>query len=303
METRRRGSRSRGGSRKASTEAREQAVAVPPAPAVVVEAVRKSLRKSTSIEEKNKDFIYSDSKVINRMSDSVINDLQEEENSLVIDDLIDNFGDELEDEMLAVDEETQEENSDKKTNKEDIEEEIEEEIQDEVDKFDFCPEVIRASGNVRSQKTYGKLWEFIRDLLKNERYNPSVISWEDVEAGQFRIVDSGVVAQLWAAVKGNKRMNYEKLSRAMRYYYKYNIFEIVPHKRLVYKFGSRATNWKPAPVGAGRPGEPGWDPTWAAPPTRCTRCLCVLDSPAALRDHRPLCSNNVEVELGIKVEY
>merc|ERR1719270_2406127 len=86
---------------------------------------------------------------------------------------------------------------------------------------------------------YGKLWEFIRDLLKIPRYNPSVIRWEVEEEGEFRIVDSSMVARLWATVKGNKKMNYEKLSRAMRYYYKHKVFEIVPNKRLVYKFGSR----------------------------------------------------------------
>merc|ERR1719229_547335 len=48
-------------------------------------------------------------------------------------------------------------------------------------------------------------------------------------------------------VKGNTKMNYEKLSRAIRYYYKCKIFAIVEGKRLVYKFGSRATGWKPRP--------------------------------------------------------
>ena len=40
--------------------------------------------------------------------------------------------------------------------------------------------------------------------------------WEVEEEGEFRIVDSSMVARLWATVKGNKKMNYEKLSRAMR---------------------------------------------------------------------------------------
>ena len=41
--------------------------------------------------------------------------------------------------------------------------------------------------------------------------------WENVDEGQFRIVDSVAVAQLWATVKRNRGMNYEKLSRAMRW--------------------------------------------------------------------------------------
>ena len=40
--------------------------------------------------------------------------------------------------------------------------------------------------------------------------------WENVKEGMFRIVDSIALANLWATVKGNKSMNYEKLSRAMR---------------------------------------------------------------------------------------
>jgi len=47
-----------------------------------------------------------------------------------------------------------------------------------------------------------------------ERNN--IIRWENVEEGEFRIVDSVMVSQLWATVRGNKRMNFEKLSRAMR---------------------------------------------------------------------------------------
>ena len=31
------------------------------------------------------------------------------------------------------------------------------------------------SEHVKSQSKYGKLWEFIRDLLQNETYNPSII--------------------------------------------------------------------------------------------------------------------------------
>ena len=72
------------------------------------------------------------------------------------------------------------------------------------------------NNEVFSGTNYGFLWEFIRDLLKNDKYNPNVIKWEDAEEGEFRIVDSVAFANLWARVKGNKKMTYEKLSRAMR---------------------------------------------------------------------------------------
>lgn len=62
----------------------------------------------------------------------------------------------------------------------------------------------------------GRLWEFIRDLLLNPLYNPSLICWENYEEGTFRFVHSDRVAKLWGSKKDNIDMNYEKLSRAMR---------------------------------------------------------------------------------------
>lgn len=53
--------------------------------------------------------------------------------------------------------------------------------------------------------------------MKNDKYNPNVIKWEDAEEGEFRIVDSIAFSNLWATVRGNKTMTYEKLSRAMRW--------------------------------------------------------------------------------------
>ena len=75
------------------------------------------------------------------------------------------------------------------------------------------------NGSSRRRKPdrgYGKLWEFIRDLLHNPKYCPSMVRWENVEEGVFRIVKSEDLARLWGQLKNNPRMTYEKLSRAMR---------------------------------------------------------------------------------------
>ncbi|XGW34350.1 hypothetical protein V3C99_018315 [Haemonchus contortus] len=69
-----------------------------------------------------------------------------------------------------------------------------------------------------SKSTRGsKLWEFIRDALKDPLTCPSIVRWEDPIEGVFRIVESEKLARLWGERKNNTKMTYEKLSRAMRY--------------------------------------------------------------------------------------
>ncbi|XP_048339213.1 ETS homologous factor [Sphaerodactylus townsendi] len=88
------------------------------------------------------------------------------------------------------------------------------------------------------------LWEFIRDILLHPEKNPGLIKWEDRTEGVFRFLKSEAVAQLWGKKKNNSSMTYEKLSRAMRYYYKREILERVDGRRLVYKFGKNARGWR-----------------------------------------------------------
>ncbi|XP_048463059.1 ETS homologous factor-like isoform X2 [Rhincodon typus] len=88
------------------------------------------------------------------------------------------------------------------------------------------------------------LWEFIRDILLDSDKNPGLLKWEDRSEGVFRFLKSEAVAQLWGKKKNNSSMTYEKLSRAMRYYYKREILERVDGRRLVYKFGKNARGWR-----------------------------------------------------------
>ncbi|XP_074598519.1 ETS homologous factor-like isoform X2 [Brevipalpus obovatus] len=104
-----------------------------------------------------------------------------------------------------------------------------------------------AKSRNRQGKGNGKLWEFIRDLLLDSATNPSLIRWERREDGIFKFVQSDKVAKLWGQRKQNPRMTYEKLSRAMRYYYKSQVLLPVFGRRLVYKFGPNATGWR-API-------------------------------------------------------
>ncbi|XP_025955766.1 ETS-related transcription factor Elf-5 isoform X3 [Dromaius novaehollandiae] len=87
------------------------------------------------------------------------------------------------------------------------------------------------------------LWEFVRDLLLSPEENNGILEWEDRGQGIFRVVKSEALAKMWGQRKKNDRMTYEKLSRALRYYYKTGILERVD-KRLVYKFGKNAHGWQ-----------------------------------------------------------
>uniref|UniRef100_A0A8B9GDZ5 ETS-related transcription factor Elf-3 n=1 Tax=Amazona collaria TaxID=241587 RepID=A0A8B9GDZ5_9PSIT len=88
------------------------------------------------------------------------------------------------------------------------------------------------------------LWEFIRDILIHPELNEGLMKWEDRQEGIFKFLRSEAVAQLWGQKKKNSSMTYEKLSRAMRYYYKREILERVDGRRLVYKFGKNSSGWK-----------------------------------------------------------
>ena len=80
--------------------------------------------------------------------------------------------------------------------------------------------------------------------MLSERTNPSFIRWERREDGVFKFVQSDKVAKMWGERKQNPKMTYEKLSRAMRYYYKSKVLLPVFGRRLVYKFGPNATGWR-----------------------------------------------------------
>ena len=81
------------------------------------------------------------------------------------------------------------------------------------------------------------LWEFIYQLLQ-ERASASrnYVCWDGSGADLvFRIINPTGLAELWGQQKNRSNMTYEKLSRALRYYYKMNIIKKVPGKRLTYK--------------------------------------------------------------------
>ncbi|XP_013783166.1 transcriptional regulator Erg-like [Limulus polyphemus] len=79
-----------------------------------------------------------------------------------------------------------------------------------------------------------QLWQFLLELL-SDRNNANCIVWEGTN-GEFRLTDPDEVARRWGERKSKPNMNYDKLSRALRYYYGKNIVTKVHGKRYAYKF-------------------------------------------------------------------
>jgi len=96
------------------------------------------------------------------------------------------------------------------------------------------------------------LYVFIRNLLHSPAYNPSTVAWVDESAGCFKVTSTTEFAKTWGRMKSNRseEMNYEKMSRAMRYHYgcerqgRKGHLAMVKEKRLYYKFGELARNWR-----------------------------------------------------------
>jgi len=81
------------------------------------------------------------------------------------------------------------------------------------------------------------LWQFLKELLSKPAINGSAIRWVDRSKGIFKIEDSVRVARLWGRRKNRPAMNYDKLSRSIRQYYKKGIMKKTERsQRLVYQF-------------------------------------------------------------------
>ncbi|XP_051013374.1 ETS translocation variant 3-like protein [Acomys russatus] len=80
-----------------------------------------------------------------------------------------------------------------------------------------------------------QLWHFILELLQKEEFR-HVIAWQQGEYGEFVIKDPDEVARLWGRRKCKPQMNYDKLSRALRYYYNKRVLHKTKGKRFTYKF-------------------------------------------------------------------
>ncbi|KAA8579789.1 hypothetical protein FQN60_006882 [Etheostoma spectabile] len=79
-----------------------------------------------------------------------------------------------------------------------------------------------------------QLWQFLLTLLDNTA-NGHLIVWTGRNM-EFKLIDPEEVARLWGLQKNRPAMNYDKLSRSLRYYYEKGIMQKVAGERYVYKF-------------------------------------------------------------------
>ena len=78
------------------------------------------------------------------------------------------------------------------------------------------------------------LWQFLVALLE-EPSNSNFIAWTG-RGLEFKLLDPEEVARRWGKMKNRPAMNYDKLSRSLRYYYEKGIMSKVAGERYVYKF-------------------------------------------------------------------
>ena len=83
-----------------------------------------------------------------------------------------------------------------------------------------------------------QLWQFLLEMLSDSA-NANIIAWEGT-SGEFKLTDPDEVARKWGERKSKPNMNYDKMSRALRYYYDKNIMTKVHGKRYAYKFDFHA---------------------------------------------------------------
>lgn len=89
----------------------------------------------------------------------------------------------------------------------------------------------------RTTGSHIHLWQFLKELLASPQMHGSCIRWLDRGKGVFKIEDSVRVAKLWGKRKNRPAMNYDKLSRSIRQYYKKGIMKKTERsQRLVYQF-------------------------------------------------------------------
>ena len=98
--------------------------------------------------------------------------------------------------------------------------------QKETSEAQSTPERTKRESKPSRYKNIVHLWEFLLEMLADEHCS-SLISWSRQNYQEFKLKDKEEVARRWGILKGRRGMNYDKLSRALRYYYRQGIIKKV----------------------------------------------------------------------------
>ena len=79
-----------------------------------------------------------------------------------------------------------------------------------------------------------QLWHFLLNLLL-DKSNQNLIAWTSNEL-EFKLKDPNEVARRWGMKRNKPNMNYDKLSRVLRFYYSKNILKKCKRHNFVYQF-------------------------------------------------------------------
>ncbi|XP_022784502.1 ETS domain-containing protein Elk-3-like [Stylophora pistillata] len=88
------------------------------------------------------------------------------------------------------------------------------------------------------------LWEFLLELIAKDNLC-TIICWSRRELKEFQVKRPEEVSRRWGLLRKRKGMNYEKLSRALRFYYGKGIIQKVPGQQFTYKFDKLLYRYEP----------------------------------------------------------
>ncbi|XP_019065668.1 ETS translocation variant 2 [Fukomys damarensis] len=126
----------------------------------------------------------------------------------------------------------------------------------EETEFGFYFPELALQGDTATGETYWKgpiqLWQFLLELLRDGARS-SCIRWTG-NSREFQLCDPKEVARLWGERKRKPGMNYEKLSRGLRYYYRRDIVQKSGGRKYTYRFGHRVPDLACSDCPGFRPG-------------------------------------------------
>ncbi|XP_008635183.1 PREDICTED: protein C-ets-1 [Corvus brachyrhynchos] len=104
-----------------------------------------------------------------------------------------------------------------------------------IESYDSCDRLTQSWSSQASFQSLQRAPSYDSFDSRADKSCQSFISWTG-DGWEFKLSDPDEVARRWGKRKNKPKMNYEKLSRGLRYYYDKNIIHKTAGKRYVYRF-------------------------------------------------------------------